>query len=292
MDLKKLFMNRQAVLATMHKKEQVIAPILTSELGLSVVVPENFNSDSFGTFTNEVERTGDQLEAARKKIETALLQSGFTIGIASEGSFGPHPIFSYVPMNRELILFVDKEQELEIIGYVANGETNFAQKEVKDFEEAYEFALSVGFPEHGVIVKKHAKTTNSQDVIKGITTVDQLKKATSTFVSTKSLLKKPLKPFFIETDMRAMYNPTRMKNIKLATLNLLKKMNSLCPSCDTPGFDIKKIKKGLRCLYCGLPTDLVHSHFYECKKCQHEKEVLYPDGKEKADPKYCNFCNP
>jgi hypothetical protein len=186
----------------------------------------------------QIERAGNQLEAARKKVETAMLQNGVNIGIASEGSFGPHPVYSFAPFNRELILFVDKELGLEITGYVANSDTNFAQKEVKSFEEAYEFAMSVGFPMHGVIVKKNAETTKTEEIIKGIADVDQLKKAVSDLVdrSRRSFFKKSFKSFFIETDMRAMYNPTRMKNIQLATQDLVSKINTACPSCQTPGF--------------------------------------------------------
>lgn len=287
-NIKNLFMNRKAVVATMHKKEQVIAPILESELGLKIVVPKNFNSDYFGTFTNEVERTGDQLEAAKQKVEVAMLQSGLNIGVASEGSFGPHPFFSFAPFNRELVLFVDKELDLEITGYIANSETNYAQKVVKSFEEAYEFAQSIGFPEHGVNIKKNAKTINSKEIIKGITNVDQLRSSVSSFFS----VNQSQETIFIETDMRAMYNPTRMKNIKLATLDLLTKLNSLCPSCETPGFKVIEIKKGLRCKLCERTTDSIRSHIYECSKCHFQEEVLFPNGKQHADPTYCNFCNP
>jgi hypothetical protein len=40
-----LFADHAAVLATMHRKEQVMAPILEMELGLQIVLPENFDSD-------------------------------------------------------------------------------------------------------------------------------------------------------------------------------------------------------------------------------------------------------
>lgn len=283
--MKKLFDGRKAVLATMHKKEQVIAPILESELGLNIVVPSKFNSDVFGTFTNEVERMGDQLEAARKKGEIAMYQSGLNIAIASEGSFGPHPIFSFAPLNRELILFVDRDLELEITGYVANSNTNYVQKEVGSFEEAYEFAKSIGFPEHGLIVKKNAATTDQNEIIKGITEVDKLRDSVTFFTKSQQAA-------FIETDMRAMYNPTRMNNIKLATLDLVSKMNSLCPSCQTPGFEVIEVKKGLPCQYCGFPTNMTLLQIYECKKCKHQKEIKYPNGNKHADPTYCNVCNP
>ncbi|MFN7249481.1 MAG: DUF6671 family protein [Anaerobacillus sp.] len=283
--VKKLFSGRKAVLATMHKKEQVIAPILESELGLKIVVPVEFNSDVFGTFTNEVERTGDQLEAARKKVEVAMLQTGLNIGIASEGSFGPHPVFSFAPFNRELILLVDRDLELEITGYIANSDTNYAQKEVASFEEAAAFAKSIGFPEHGVIVKKNATTTDPNEIIKGITDSDQLRDSVAFFTKSQQTV-------FIETDMRAMYNPTRMNNIKLATLDLVSKMNSLCPNCQTPGFEVIEIKKGLPCQLCGFPTNMTLLQVYECKQCKRQKEVKYPNGNKHADPTYCNVCNP
>ncbi|GAE27381.1 hypothetical protein JCM9140_3517 [Halalkalibacter wakoensis JCM 9140] len=277
--MKDLFNKRKAVLATMHKKEEVIAPILKTELGIEIIVPLNFNSDKFGTFTNEIERAGNQLEAARKKVEQAMKDLQVTLGVASEGSFGPHPAFPYVSFNRELILLIDQEQGLEVTGYVANGNTNYAQKEVKSFEEAHEFALSIGFPSHGVIVG------HDRDFIKGITDVNELKKAVRTKLDGSATT-------IIETDMRAMYNPTRMKNIELATYDLVKKIKTPCPSCQTPGFEIKEAKKGLVCMSCNFPTDLIKSYLYECKKCSFQEEVHNPNGKQYADPMYCQLCNP
>jgi len=44
---------------------------------------------------------------------------------------------------------------------------------------------------------------------------------------------------FIETDVRAHANPTRMKNIEKATHDLISKLNSTCPNCGAPGFIVK-----------------------------------------------------
>jgi hypothetical protein len=66
-----LFCDRVGVLATMHQKERVIAPLLERELGIKVVVPQNFDTDAFGTFTREIKRPGDQLQAARLKAQKA-----------------------------------------------------------------------------------------------------------------------------------------------------------------------------------------------------------------------------
>ena len=62
-----LFINRVAVLATMHHKENVIAPLLKKQLGLEVVVPPNFNTDQFGTFTRDIKRPDTQIVTAKLK---------------------------------------------------------------------------------------------------------------------------------------------------------------------------------------------------------------------------------
>ena len=31
------------------------------------------------------------------------------IGVASEGSFGPHPLFPFVPLGQEPVLLIDRE---------------------------------------------------------------------------------------------------------------------------------------------------------------------------------------
>ncbi|ACC81642.1 conserved hypothetical protein [Nostoc punctiforme PCC 73102] len=56
--------------------------------------------------------------------------------------------------------------------------------------------------------------------------------------------------------MRAMYNPTRMKNIAKATHNLLNKISSCCPKCNIPGFEITEIIQGLPGEFCHIPTTL------------------------------------
>lgn len=92
--------------------------------------------------------------------------------------------------------------------------------------------------------------------------------------------------------MRAMYNPTRMSVIEKATGKLLDKINSQCPSCNMPGFDITDTKRGLPCSWCGNPTRSIVSVISRCKHCGYEMEKKYPDNKKFEDPMYCDECNP
>ncbi len=91
--IKKLFEGRQFVIGTKHHKEKIIAPLFEEAFGLECLIPENFDTDQLGTFTGEVERKGDPITALRNKCLLAMDLSQCDLGIASEGSFGSHPLF-------------------------------------------------------------------------------------------------------------------------------------------------------------------------------------------------------
>jgi hypothetical protein len=97
---------------------------------------------------------------------------------------------------------------------------------------------------------------------------------------------------YVETDMRAMFNPSRMKIIEKATLKLVEKIKSVCPKCATPGFGIVDRKEGLPCSQCYFPTRSTLSYSYNCQKCNCTKVVEFPNGKLTEDPMYCDICNP
>ena len=99
-----LLSDRTAVLATMHQKERVMAPVLEREFGVNILVPAELDTDTFGTFTKEVKHLGTQIEAARHKAQKALEIVGETLAFASKGTFGPHPMMPYLPANREIVI--------------------------------------------------------------------------------------------------------------------------------------------------------------------------------------------
>jgi len=283
--VKDFFKGRTAVVANKHKKEQVIAPILENQLGLNIIVPEYIDTDQFGTFTRDIGRKGSQLEAARSKAIEGMRLTGAEIGIASEGTFGPHPASPFIPANTEIVVLVDKKYDLEIVGGSVSLRTNDSHCYVSSVTEAIEFANASGFPTHGIVVRAHPDI--SLGMIKGVTTVEQLEK-----VVTKFLKKLDSGKVFLETDMRACVNPTRMENIRLATEDLVNNVLRGCPQCGIPGFSITQKKPGLPCETCGLRTDSTLADVYACKKCRFINEELYPDGKKVAYAGTCDYCNP
>lgn len=280
------FSGRVAVIATMHHKEEAIAPPLEAALGVVVQVPPNFNTDRFGTFTRDVPRLADQMGTARAKAQAALEMTGETLAIASEGSFGPCPEMPLLPCNRELVVLVDQSQGLEVAGQAVSMETNFRAQSVSTIEEALTFARPVGFPEHGLVVMPTAEGA-SDGITKGITTEAGLREAIAlarTYAPTPEV--------HIETDMRALYNPSRMAVIAQATQDLVAAIERRCPSCGCPGFTVTQRRPGLPCELCRAPTLLTLSARYGCQRCPFQQEVRFPDGLQFADPGLCPYCNP
>jgi Zn finger protein HypA/HybF involved in hydrogenase expression len=281
------FRDRVAVLATMHQKEKAIAPLFETELGCKVIVPTQFDSDRFGTFTRDIKRLGTQIEAARNKAQNVLEVTGETLAIASEGSFYPHPSFPFLACDREIVLLLDIDNDLEVIGEEISTQTNYNHQKIKNLQEALDFAQKVGFPEHGLVVMISQDATERENIFKGI--VDEKNLIEMVEIALK---KSPNGTIHLETDMRAMYNPTRLKVIEKATYNLIKKLNCFCPQCGVPGFDIIERLAGLPCGWCSTPTALIKTAIYQCQKCDSRQEKLFPDGRETADPSQCQYCNP
>jgi len=278
-----MFKGRSLVIATKHEKEKVIAPLLEQALGVACFIQEGFDTDTLGTFTGEIERELDPIATARQKCLLAMEVSNCDLGIASEGSFGPHPSIFFVSADDEFLIFIDKKNDLEIIVRELSTETNFNGSEIKNEQELLDFADLVKFPSHGLILRK-SKIDNSY-IVKGITNLEDLKKSFH-------LMLEKFNNVYAETDMRAMHNPSRMTVIKNATKKLVDKVNSCCPQCNIPGFGVTDAKKGLECSLCGSPTNSTLSFIYSCQKCHFKKEEMYPHKKTTEEPMYCDFCNP
>jgi len=278
-----LFEGRPLIIATKHRKESVIAPILEDELGVKCFTDPTFDTDTLGTFSGEIERINDPLETARLKCLKAMELNNCDLGVASEGSFGPHPSLIFASADDELLIFIDQKNNLEIVARELSTETNFNGTAIANEKGLMAFAQLVKFPSHGLILK--SSKSDTEGMIKGITTMPELERA-------YEFMYQKYGTVFVETDMRAMLNPTRMGVIKLATKTLVDKIQSLCPNCKTPGFGITDLKKGLPCDWCGSPTQSTLSVIYTCTNCDYTKEALYPNAKKVEDPMYCDFCNP
>jgi len=273
---------QRVALLTQHGKESVIAPVMEALLGCRVEKVEGFDTDLLGTFTRDIARAGTQLEAARKKARIGMELSGLSIGIASEGAFGPDPFTGMLPWNTERLIWIDDRLDIEVIG-IAEGKTNFSHRQVETYEEAEDFARSVGFPEHRLVIRPKDETHTQ--FRKGLADWASLQDAV-----TWAMDLAPNRRAFVETDMRAFANPTRLENIRLAAEDLARRLASHCPVCGAPGFSLAGRVPGLPCEDCGTPTREAKADIHRCVRCEHG--VLMELDQKYASARYCGYCNP
>lgn len=278
-----IFKNRRLIIATKHKKEAVISPILEDKLGVRCFVDEEFDTDTFGTFSGEIERQQDALETIRLKCLVAMDKNNCDLAVASEGSFGPHPSLYFANADDELIMLIDKKNKVEIIAREISLETNFNAKLIRNKSELIDFAKAVHFPSHALIIKRDQN--DHSFLRKGINDEALLLEYFEYCIANFGQA-------YIETDMRAMCNPTRMKVIESAMKKLIQNIESTCPNCNVPGFVVKEVISGLPCEVCNFPTKSTLFHSYGCSSCGLKEKKMFPHEKEFEDPMYCNQCNP
>ncbi len=277
-----LYRNRKVALLTQHRKEHVIAQVLDIALGCQIERVAGFDTDLLGTFARDIPRSGTQIEAARKKARIGMKLARLPLGLASEGAFGPDPFTGMFSWNVEVLIWIDNERGLEIVA-MSQGKTNLANVLATNWEEAEAFAKKAGFPEHHLVVRP--KGENDLRIRKGIADWADLKAA-----FTWAIDQCENGCAFIETDMRAHANPTRMNNIRLAAEELANKLSSTCPACGTPGYWIVEHVTGLPCKRCGQRTRNIRAEVYGCSKCAHKVTIQRTEAY--ADPGKCDYCNP
>jgi hypothetical protein len=239
----------KAVLATMHGKKSVIGPAIEAQLGMKIVVPPTIDTDILGTFTGEILRSGSMRDAALEKARLGMRLTGFSVGIASEGSFGPHPAIPFIAATGELLVLIDKERDITISEYLFTERTNFDHIVVAPDDNFQPFLNNLGFPSHAVIVRPN----RGQGAIHtGINDSDYLANPINEISKVSEDGK-----VSIETDMRAHFNPTRTEGIARLAEKFATRLDTLCPACKTPGFGIVRSEQGQPWEECGVETELV-----------------------------------
>jgi hypothetical protein len=268
-------------LLTQHGKEQVIGQLFAERWNARVQLVTSFDTDSLGTFTRNVPRDGSQLAAARKKACIAMEHSGLPFGIGSEGSFGASA-FALYSMNLELVLLRDAGRGIEIVGR-ARAPGRHWHATFTTWQELENSAERFGFPEHGLVLRPVDES--DPRLRKGVCSWESLNEAFAQAQAQSST-----GVVFVENDLRAHVNPTRMANILAATADLIVRMHTRCARCDSPGFGFAESLPGLRCRGCGQPTQVARAERFECVACKHEEVQDLSD--HDADPSRCDFCNP
>lgn len=275
----------EIILTTKHRKNEVIAPVFKEILSAEIKLCE-LDTDNLGTFSGENARIGTAEECVIKKCEWGLNNLNGLYGLASEGSFGPHPFMPFVPSDHELLYFIDQVRQFHVVEKILSPKTNYNMIKTSHIDELYQFLEKIHFPSHAIIIRPNA-CEDKFVIFKGIQSQSDLEESFSF-----SLKKSEDQMVWVETDMRAHMNPTRMEIIRELSQTLAMRLANACPSCCNPGFGKVRTEFGLEYDFCGEITHQKKHEVHGCVKCDYTEifkekgDVIY------ADPKYCPSCNP
>ena len=284
MPLASPYAGQRLCLATHHGKQRALARPFALGLGATLELCD-CDTDSLGTFSGEVQRLDDALSTCRSKARMGLERSGLRLGLASEASFGPHPAVPLLAVGQELLVFVDLDREVTLVEQRLDWRTNYSQTRLGPEQDPSAWLKQVGFPSHGVM----ARPLNQPEgpYFKDLTHPGALQDALDACRGLDSR-----REVWLETDMRAHRNPTRMRSIRRLGVTLVRRLGSPCPGCGAPGWGVVDRQAGLPCRCCGTRTDLLAVEVWGCPCCHLQLPRARRDGVEAADPQHCPWCNP
>ena len=265
-------------LLTQHGKQELLRPCF-EEMAWQFTHTRGFDTDSLGTFSGEVERSGPPLTCAQQKAQIASELAGSDYGLGSEGSFTRAP-FGLGIVNQEIIACTHRSGRLLAIGsYEAPFPEHSITIDSPDAPQLVDFIKDL--PEGQGCMILHNKSALAKGLRNGQEISDTLHQQDQHTLA---------QGVEISYDLRAHFCPQRRTHIEMAADNLLQKLKRRCPKCRELGFWPDRLEPGLPCEWCGQPTDRIKSRVATCTRCGYQ--ACYRSEETRASPQYCQSCNP
>lgn len=297
------YRNAVAGVVTKHHKTATLAQALGRPGGMRLHTVE-VDTDVLGTFTGDIQRAAGPVETAIAKARLGIDATEHHLALASEGSFGPHPVVGIVTYHTEVVVMVDAHSDLTVVGraggfapwtrskVVATTETSTdGRADVPARSLADDLAQLVGDldpPHHRLIARPEDPVGHhlTQGITKGVSSPNELRAAVerAAIWSTTGRVR-------VETDLRAHMSQLRLPLILDAASDLAERLARRCAQCGSPGFGRVETLRGAPCRWCRSPTESILAHIDGCPACGHRVRHLV-DGSDAADPGTCPECNP
>jgi hypothetical protein len=248
-------------------------------------VTARIDTDTFGTFSGSVPRLASIRETLQAKVRQVFVEfPQARFALASEGSFGPHPLFA-IPSDHEALLLGERDSSCEIFVDHLSTEVHHFEYRLKPGEDWGAILKKTRFPSHALYIQLEGDPHPFQSAIRSRHRLEEALRRISR-------LPDPARPILLSADLRAHLNPTRMEVIRQAGKKLVERISSLCPLCETPGFWPERAGAGVPCPDCGTPTRIPADHTWGCRHCGHEEYRADPLAPGKVHSGICQSCNP
>ncbi len=142
-------------LVSKHQKELAVFPILHQN-GASKTLVIEAETDQLGTFSVEIPRNLSVMETLEEKCKLGFSNSKHSLFIATEGSFGPHPLFPWVPQHQESYILFDRSSNSKFYHHYTSQHTNFQIASIQSEQQLVEFCNRIKFPSHWIILIKNS----------------------------------------------------------------------------------------------------------------------------------------
>ncbi|MGN6503613.1 MAG: DUF6671 family protein [Pseudolysinimonas sp.] len=266
------------VFATRHGKERQAREPFRRHLQAEVVAPTRIDTDQFGTFTGDIPRTRTQREAALDKALLGILLTGTPYALASEATYRNE--FGVTQLD-ELLLFHDAERGVTLTESVRVAVPPAVAAIVTSPAQALRAASRQGVPALGLVAT--ADTPVGRVIRKGQRHAAQLAVTVGALLTRADEVR-------LEPDLRAHANPARQQVIARLADRLALRLTRPCPACDSVGWGVVDVERGLPCGLCGEPTAAIRADVYGCAVCGHRATVGRAGAD--ADAAGCAACNP
>jgi hypothetical protein len=146
------------------------------------------------------------------------------------GRFGFHPYIPFKTWCHEVLHFIDRKRGFHLSISHPGKTTNYQMQVVEALDELDGFAVQAMFPSHALVLRPNDPEDNTV-LFQGVGTRNELE---MTFHESRRRSRDGR--VWVQTDMRAHMNPTRMAMIQEAADTLAQRLATACPDCGAPGW--------------------------------------------------------
>lgn len=267
------------VFATRHGKQNQAAAAFHERLAVRVIAPDHIDTDQFGTFTGDIERTQTPRQAALDKALLGIALTGHPYALASEATYSSN--WGVLARHHELLLFHDIERDITLTENTVVTIRGHGTTTVAGAEDALAVAGRFGFPAtHAVALVEDGVAVVAR---KGLADPDALHAAVTELLARGG-------PVHIGPDYRAHGNPERRVVLTSLAERMADRLTQSCPACRMPGWGVVGVERGLPCEVCGEPTAGIAADVYGCGMCDATRPAPRPHATISAQ--WCDACNP